>query len=170
VDALEAIAKLDVILLAVLLLEGTVVFWLVPLGESPPNVGIWRWRTEESPDTETKALLEGTHRQSYKRWRSLMRSRIVGLSPDGIRRQRRGRVLLPIILLVVVLFGLFLFFGPRVDLSPGTLARAYVIVALTPFFMVWVAQGAVAVVRAWRQRRHRQTALRQIHERAQDIP
>jgi hypothetical protein len=166
-DAIDTIVKLDVILLAVLLLEGSATFWLVSLGESPPNVGIWRRRTEAP--LAMKALLEGTQWQRYKRWRSLVRSRI-GASPEGVRIQRLGRILLPHMLLALVLFGLFLFFGPRIDLSPGTKAKAYVVVALTPFFVVFVAQGVVAVVRAWRQRRQRQRALWRLHQRIQNLP
>lgn len=121
---MDAIAKVDVILIDVMLLEGWAVFWLVPLGGSPPSVGIWRFR--------------------------------IGPSPDGIRRQRLGRfLLLPLLLLMAVLLELFMFFGPATTPSPGTIAREYVVVALTPGYVVFVVSGAVAMVRAWRQRRQR---------------
>lgn len=121
---MDAIAKVDVILIDVMLLEGWAVFWLVPLGGSPPSVGIWRFR--------------------------------IGPSPDGIRRQRLGRfLLLPLLLLMAVLLELFMFFGPATTPSPGTIAREYVVVALTPGYVVFVVSGAVAMMRAWRQRRQR---------------
>lgn len=121
---MDAIAKVDVILIDVMLLEGWAVFWLVPLGGSPPSVGIWRFR--------------------------------IGPSPDGIRRQRLGRfLLLPLLLLMAVLLELFMFFGPATTPSPGTIAREYVVVALTPGYVAFVVSGAVAMVRAWRQRRQR---------------
>lgn len=137
---MNAIAKVDAILVDVMLLEAWAVFWLVPLGKSPPNVGrIWRFR--------------------------------FGPSPDGIRRQRLGRFLLgPLLLLLFVLLELFMFFGPATNPSPGTIAREYVVVALTPGYVVFVVSGAVAMVRAWRQRRQRVSALRQLHRQRRNMP
>jgi hypothetical protein len=167
VGAIDAIAKLDVILLAVMLLEGWAIYWLTPLGESPPNGGIWRLHFGPLPGIQ--ALPDGTRRHHFRRFRSLRRFRS-GPSPDGIRRQRLGRFLLPLLLLVFVLGGLFIFFGPHVNPSPGTRGFEYVAVALTPGYVAFVVQGTGAMVRAGRQRRQRLRALRQLHRRRQSMP
>lgn len=132
---MDAIAKVDVILFAVMVLEGWAVFWLVPLGGSLPNLGKWRFR--------------------------------IGASPDDIRRQRRGRFLLPLIPLMALSI---IFFLPDASPSSGTRAFEYVVVALTPGYVVGVVLGAVAIVQAWRQRRRNVTALRQLHRRGQNMP
>lgn len=135
---MDAIFKFDVILIDVTLLEVWAVFWLTPLGGSPPNVGIFSFR--------------------------------FGPSPDGIRRQRLGRFLfLPVFLLVAVPLELFLFFGPASNHSLGTIGREYVVIALTPGYVVFVVLGAVAMVKAWHQRRQRLRALRQLHRRRQSV-
>ena len=131
---MDAIVKLDVILCTFMLLEGWAVFWLVPLGAPPPNVGIWRFR--------------------------------IGASPDGRRRQRLGRFLLPLPLPLI----LFIFFPADTNPSPGTVAFEYVVVALTPLYAVGVVSGAVAMMRAWCQRRLRVRAPRQLHRRRQNMP
>lgn len=131
---MDAIAKLDVILCAIMVLQGCAVFWLAPLGASPPNVGIWRFR--------------------------------IGASPDGIRRQRLGRFLLPLISLSM----LSIFFLPDTNPSPGTIAFEYVVVALTPLYVVGIVSGAVAMVRAGRQRIQRVRALRQLHRQRRNVP
>jgi len=68
-----------------------------------------------------------------------------------MRRQRFGRFLLPLILPVL----LPIFFLRDTNPSPGTLAFKYVAVALTPGYVIFLASGAVAMVRTWRQRRQR---------------
>ena len=135
---MDAIVKVDFLLGAVILLEGWAVFWLVPLGGSPPNVGLWRFS--------------------------------IGPSPDGIRRQRLGRFLLPLFLLGLVLLGLFTFFVPDTNPSFTTTVFEYVVVASTPLYVVGVVSGVVAMVRAGRQRRQRVQALRQLHRQRQNMP
>lgn len=136
---MDAIVKLDFILIDVMLLEVWAVYWLTPLGEAPPKVRLLRFP--------------------------------IGPSPDGIRKQRLGRfLLLPLFLLMFVLLELFMFFGPATDPSLGTIAREYVVVALTPGYVVLVVSGAVAMVRAGRQRIQRLRALRQLHRQRQNMP
>lgn len=138
-EKLDAIAKFDAILVDVMFLEAWAVFWLVPLGGSPPNVGLWRFR--------------------------------IGTSPDGIRRHRLGRFLIILLLLLVfVPLEMFMFFGPATNQSPGTTGYEYVVVALTPGYVVLVVSGAVAMVRAGRQRRQSLRALRQLHRQRQSMP
>ena len=132
----DAIAKIDVILCVVMVLELWAVLWLAPLGGSPPKLGIGIWRIR------------------------------IAASPDGIRRQRLGRFLLPLILLVLPI----IFFVPDTNPSPGTRAFEYVVVASTPFYVGGIVSGAVAMVTAGRQRRQRITALRQLHRRRQNMP
>jgi hypothetical protein len=65
--------------------------------------------------------------------------------------------------MALFLLMLTIFFPPDTNPSPGTLAFEYVVVALTPLYVVGVVTGAVAIVRAWGQRRQRAYALRQHH-------
>lgn len=77
-----------------------------------------------------------------------------GASPQGIRRQRRGRFLLPVIALACLsMFFLFL----RID-GPA-ISSEYAAAAGTPLLLGITVYEAKVIVRAWRQRqlhRHRQ--------------
>ncbi len=128
----DAIAKFDVIICAIIALEGCAIFWLVPLGAPPPEIGIWRPR--------------------------------IGASPDGIRKQRLGRFLLPLIVPLVLSI---LFLPPSTN--PVTIAREYVVVALTPLYVVGAVSGVKVMVMASRQRR-RVRARRLNHRQRLDMP
>jgi hypothetical protein len=92
------------------------------------------------------------------------RTRRLVAPPGYIRKQRIGRFLLPLVALLC--FSVF-FLPPSI--SPATIAREYVVVALTPAYAVLAVFGAVGIVRAWGQRRRIVRARRQLHRQRQGM-
>jgi hypothetical protein len=71
-----------------------------------------------------------------------------GASPQGIRRQRRARFLVPVgALALLPLFVLFL------NTDGPAISSEYMAVILTPFVVGITVHEAVLMVRAWHQRR-----------------